>query len=75
MGETCGPYTRVGQRVVFSHPENGYEHDIAEAAKLLAPGQVYTVSKVYIGGWFTELTFEEVGETKFNSVQFSPERT
>jgi acyl carrier protein len=64
--------TRVGRRVQYTYPGNGWDRDIESAWKRLTPGAIYTVSRVEVHDWHTRLWFEETGdEVWFNSVQFT----
>ena len=61
---------KVGDKVVFSHPDAGWPHDRVRAKKYLTEGQKYTVREVEIHDWHTNIHLEEFPETFFNSVHF-----
>lgn len=62
---------KPGDTVVFSYPQNGYDHDVLEAREHLEPGKSYMLERVRIGGWEARLYLKEVPGVSFNSVQFS----
>ena len=72
MSEPLGAEAYAGMVVRYTHPDNGYEHQIQFAKKRLVLGQEYTVEKVEIYDWHTELWLEgiDTGKQGFNSVMF-----
>jgi len=61
---------KPGDSVRFANPSAGYEHDREKARSAgLVMGQTYTLSKVRVHGWHTEVWLEGQ-EDAFNSVQF-----
>ncbi len=71
MSDGGWPEPEVGDKVCYSHPDNGWHVDRERSARHLTPGAIYTVSRVEVHDWHTRLWFEEVGDDVwFNSVQF-----
>jgi len=64
----------AGRRVRFAHPDAGYPGEGAEAAKLITPGEVYTIGWADIGQSRTDLNLFRAQEPlgRFNSVLFEP---
>jgi len=57
-------------KAIFAHPNNGYEHEQAEAkGKGLIEGKEYVLKDANVGGFSTSVQLEGV-EGRFNSVQF-----
>lgn len=63
-------YAREDEKVVLTHPNNGYDYDKLKANKYLKLGEVYTVSKTVVNGWTTDVYLKEIPDVSFNSVQF-----
>ena len=62
--------TPIGSKVRFSFLENGIASDVETAKKYLKENEIYTIKKIYIGGWRTDIILEEFPGIEFNSVQF-----
>jgi len=61
---------KPGDRVRFANPSAGYGHDQERARSAgLVVGKVYTLSKVRVHDWNTEVWLEGQRDA-FNSVQF-----
>lgn len=67
---TMNIYSKIGSKVVFAYPENGDKWDIEEAQKYLTLGDTYTIEKIDIHNWKTDVVLKEFPEIYFNSVQF-----
>jgi hypothetical protein len=65
MGKT---WPRKGDRMRFLG-ENGYPHELAAAKAKMKDGEVFTVEKFHLGGWHSDIEFEEL-TGKWNSVMF-----
>lgn len=63
-------YSPRGTRVVFAHPDCGYDGDKRTAAKHLTEGGIYTVAHTEVHGFHTNVWLEEVPGVIFNSVHF-----
>lgn len=50
--------------------KNGYDHQLAEASKLLSVGDVLTVKRCYVGSFDHSIEFEEMTGRSFNGVMF-----
>lgn len=59
-----------GDKVMFAYPENGYPHDVEDAAKYLVHGNTYTVDHVDVGNWASRIYLIEIEGRSFNTVQF-----
>ncbi len=66
-------YARPGTKLIFAHPNYGYNYDRAHAAKHLTPGKTYTLKRTDVGRSSTRVYLEEIPDTWFNSVQFEGE--
>jgi len=62
--------TRIGAKIKFSYPENGYGSTRETVDAYLSKGKTYTVERINIGGWSTSVYLEEVPGIGFNSVLF-----
>jgi hypothetical protein len=56
--------------VVYFLDENGYDGDLEYARQYMQKYQIFTVKQIDIGGWCTEVEFEEIPGKWFNSVMF-----
>jgi len=56
--------------VVYFLDENGYDGDLEYARQYMQKHQNLTVKQIDIGGWRTEVEFEEIPGKWFNSVMF-----
>lgn len=63
-------YARAGTKVIFAHPQAGYEPEQQLAAKCLQVGKTYIVLKTVIDTYHTDVFLEEVPGISFNSVLF-----
>ena len=63
--------TKPGDRVKFAFPNNGRAHDQVHAQKHLASGAEYTIARLDVGSWHTDVHLEEVQGAYFNSVHFA----
>jgi hypothetical protein len=62
-------YCEKGDRIVFIN-YNGSEYDLKKAQQYLNEGQYYTVNKIDIGSWCSDIYLEEFPDINFNSVMF-----
>lgn len=60
--------------VVYFLDENGYDGDREYARKYMQKGQKLTVKYVNVGGWCTDVEFEEIPGKWFNSVMFGEDK-
>jgi hypothetical protein len=63
-------YANPGAKVTFSHPNNGYEHHQATAAKHLTVGSTYTVENTEVGDSSSVVFLKEIPGVAFNTVLF-----
>lgn len=63
-------FSRCGDKVVFNHPNAGYDHHQKTARKHLVVGKVYTVNFTVVSSWHTDVYLQEVPNVMFNSVLF-----
>lgn len=68
---TMDIYTPIGSKVIFSFPNNGTEHEQNIAKKYLILNKEYTIEKIEIGSWHTDVFLKEIKNISFNSVLFS----
>ena len=59
-----------GTKVVFAHPDSGYELHQKWAKKSLVEGATYTVDVTVVRGFHTDVYLQEVPDIAFNSVMF-----
>ena len=59
-----------GDIAEFTKPKNGRAEHQEEAAEHLTVGESYTVTRVEVGGWHTDIWLEGVAGVRFNSVLF-----
>ncbi len=62
--------TKVGEKVLFDKPNQGYEHDTKRALKHLVVGNEYTIDWLKVAEWSSEVFFKEVPGVGFNTVHF-----
>ncbi|QQG45964.1 MAG: hypothetical protein HYY55_03210 [Candidatus Niyogibacteria bacterium] len=62
--------TKPGEKVLFDKPNSGYEHDSATARKHLNIGDTYTVERVEVADWSSEVFLKEVPDVGFNTTHF-----
>ncbi len=67
-GFTCG--FKVGQKVIFDNPKNGYPPDQEKAIRHLIVGKTYVIKDIDEQDWRTEI-YLEGDDNGFNSVLFS----
>ena len=67
---TDASYCTKGEKIVYCNFKSGFEKDIEKANKYLEKNSVYTVEKIYVKLWKTEIYLEEFPETSFNSCIF-----
>lgn len=60
---------KPGDKITYSHPEDGEDADKARAAKVLKLGCGYVIKAVEVSLWRTDLTLHGL-TGKFNSVMF-----
>lgn len=58
------------QKVVCYTLKGGYEYDEEIAKKYLEIGREYTVEKIVVHNWSTEIWLKEIPNVMFNSVFF-----
>lgn len=63
-------YAKSGHKVIFKHPNYGYENDQETARKHLKVGGKYTVENTSVDTWKTDVYLKEVPGIAFNSVLF-----
>lgn len=63
-------YAEPGDKVIYAHPKAGWEYDRERCQQLLTPCQRYTVAKVVVGSFATDVYLKEVPSVGFNSVMF-----
>lgn len=63
-------YSPEGTKVIFNHPESGYNHHIETAKKHLEVGKEYTIDHTDVGDWHTGVYLKEIPGVAFNSVMF-----
>ena len=66
---------RIGCKVINAYPDSGYDPDKELNRKYLKPGKAYTIDKMIVHNWSTEMYLKEFPGISFNSVhfEFSPE--
>ena len=65
-------YAKEGNKVIVTEEsaKNGYDSDTEKVKKYLQINGVYTVEKVEIHNWHTDVYLKEVPNIYFNSVNF-----
>ncbi len=63
-------YSKEGTKVIFNHPNRGYEHDRETAKNHLVIGVEYTVKSTDVENWHTDVFLIEKPDVAFNSVMF-----
>ena len=64
-------YSKKGTKVIFDHPNAGYDHHIETAREHLEVGKEYTVDHTDVGGSHTDVYLVEIPDVAFNSVMFT----
>lgn len=59
-----------GRKVYFLN-QNGRDYDLKEAQKYFFKNHILTVKEIYVGGFSSEVVFEEVPSVRFNTVMFA----
>ncbi len=67
-----GAEADIGDKIVYSNINAGYENDQDDAAEYLIANAEYTISSVLVEKWSTRVYLDEVPGVDFNSVMFSP---
>ena len=62
--------TKPGDKVLFDKPNQGHERDTQRALKHLVVGDEYTVERLDVAEWSSEVFFKEVPGVGFNTVHF-----
>lgn len=62
--------SRPGTKVVFENPQNGHPEDRELAREYLEVGHTYTVEKMKVDRWHSEVFLEEIPGIAFNTVLF-----
>lgn len=64
--------TKPGAKIVVTSESirNGTEEDKANASLYLKPKKRFTLRKIQVHDWHTDVWVEEIPGVKFNSVQF-----
>lgn len=70
MDELYVTQWNVGDKVIFIHPDYGYDGDIELAAEHLKGGETYTLSRIDVGQSSSMVELNEVPGIMFNSVHF-----
>lgn len=65
--------SKAGDKVFFGFPTSGYDFDQRLAAQNLVLGKEYTISRLDIHAWNTDIYLKEIKGISFNSVLFSVE--
>ena len=68
--ETMSLTTSKGDKVQYSFPENGYDHDHQKARQYLVEGAAYIVKKIDVGNSHSSVEFREFPGIWFNTVLF-----
>lgn len=63
-------YSPEGTKVIFNHPNAGYQHHIDTAKEHLNVGKEYTIDHTDVGDWHTDVYLKEIPGIAFNSVMF-----
>ena len=63
-------YAKAGTKVKFLDT-NGYDNDLERAREYFKKDDVLTVTKTVVGGFSTDVYFEECPGEYFNSVMFT----
>jgi hypothetical protein len=69
--DTMDIYSKLGDKVRYAYPANGYEIDRKRAAMHLVVSYVYTVESVEVGNWHSYVYLKEFPNIGFNTVMFS----
>lgn len=67
-------YSRLGDKVIFDHPDAGYTYDQNKAKEYLKIGAIYTVDKTIVHSYSSEVFLLEFKNVSFNTVLFSDVR-
>jgi len=59
-----------GTKVVFSHPSSGHANEQDTAKMYLCLGKTYTIKKIEVYSWYTDVFLEEVPEVRFSPILF-----
>jgi hypothetical protein len=70
LDKTMNIYTPIGSKVIFSFPDNGMKYEQERAKEYLEVNKEYTVERIEIGSWKTEVFLKEVHDIPFNSILF-----
>lgn len=62
-------YAKTGAKVRYL-AKNGYDHDAAEASKILQKDSIYTVESTTVHNWSSDVHLKEFPGKSFNSVMF-----
>lgn len=68
--KTMNIAAQKGDKVIYSFPNNGYISDQSICAKHLILGNEYTIEKIDIDGFSTDVYLKELPNICFNSVMF-----
>lgn len=71
--ETMDINSKAGTKVTVTSTtiKNGYDGTMKHAEKHLKIGSIYTIKKIIIYNWSTEIHLEEFPDEIFNSVSFT----
>ena len=64
---------KVGDKVIFAYPNNGYPMEQERALQHLVVGKEYTIKFVDINDWSSVVCLDEIPRPLFNSVLFGVE--
>ena len=59
-----------GETKLMFTGENGHDHELSEAKGVLEIGGIYTVMKVEIDSYSSEVWLKEIDDLSFNTVHF-----
>lgn len=59
-----------GDKIIYNHPDAGYEPDHKKAKARLKLNEIYTVERTEVYNWHTNVYIKEFPDMYFNSVMF-----
>lgn len=63
-------WAESGKTKIMFTGKNGRDHELSEAKGVLEVGHIYTVAKIEVGDWSSEVWLHEVDDLSFNTVHF-----
>ena len=61
---------KKGEKIIYKYPNKGYTYERKLAEKRLVLNQIYTIERITIKDWHTDVYLQEFPSIKFNSVLF-----